>query len=107
MMKRHGLSKSRILAFKQCPKRLWLSVHRPELAEQSASLQVRFHAGNSVGKIAQLAHPKGILIEHVDNLTDALEATAHALRQYADRPLFEAAFQHEGVLVRADLMLPK
>ena len=26
----HGLSKSRLQAFRQCPKRLWLSVHRPQ-----------------------------------------------------------------------------
>ena len=27
------LSKSKLLAFRQCPKRLWLEVHRPELRE--------------------------------------------------------------------------
>ena len=30
-MHRFGLSKSKIAAFEQCPKRLWLSVHRPDL----------------------------------------------------------------------------
>ena len=31
---RHGLSKSRIAAFEQCPKRLWLQVHRPDLVDR-------------------------------------------------------------------------
>ena len=32
----HGLSKSRLQAFRQCPKRLWLAVHRPDLREVCA-----------------------------------------------------------------------
>ena len=27
----HGLSKSHIVAWKQCPKRLWLQIHRRDL----------------------------------------------------------------------------
>ena len=33
------LSKSKLLAFRQCPKRLWLEVHRPDLREDSSATQ--------------------------------------------------------------------
>lgn len=31
------LSKSKLIAFRQCPKRLWLEVHAPELRNDTAS----------------------------------------------------------------------
>ena len=40
--RRFGLSKSRITAFEQCPKKLWLATHRPELAEQDEGAEARF-----------------------------------------------------------------
>jgi len=47
------LSKSKLLAFRQCPKRLWLEVHHPELREDSAATQASFVVGHQVGAIAQ------------------------------------------------------
>jgi hypothetical protein len=47
------LSKSRLIAFRQCPKRLWLKVHHPELREDSASTQASFLVGHQVGAIAK------------------------------------------------------
>ena len=46
------LSKSKNIAFRQCPKRLWLEVHRPELREDSAVTQARFQVGYQVGDLA-------------------------------------------------------
>jgi hypothetical protein len=37
-----ALSKSKLMAFRQCPKRLWLEVHHPELREDSAATQKEF-----------------------------------------------------------------
>ena len=105
-MASHGLSKSRITAWRQCPKRLWLQVNRPELLEESAQVQQLYQTGNEVGEIAQGLCPDGILIEHQNNLSAALAATKAALVAYPERPLFEAAFQHEGLLIRADVLLP-
>lgn len=31
------LSKSKLLAFRQCPKRLWLEIHAPQLREDSGA----------------------------------------------------------------------
>lgn len=39
-----NLSKSKLIAYRQCPKRLWLEVHRPELREDSAATQASFQA---------------------------------------------------------------
>ncbi|SMF94370.1 protein of unknown function [Methylomagnum ishizawai] len=101
-----GLSKSRLLAHRQCPKRLWLQVHKPILAPAfDAATQARLDSGNQVGVIARALHPGGLLIEAAD-LRQALRDTAEALLAQPTRPLFEATFEHGGVLVRLDLLLP-
>ena len=47
-----GLSKSKIIAFRQCPKRLWLEIHQPEQRDDSASEAV-FATGYQVGDVAR------------------------------------------------------
>lgn len=100
----HGLSKSRILAHRQCPRRLWLQIYHPELAVEDGSSIARFATGHQVGDIARTLHPGGILID-TDDLKQALADTDRLLND-TPRPLYEATFQAEGVLVRADLLLP-
>jgi hypothetical protein len=102
----YGLSKSRITAWRQCPKRLWLQIHRQELLVESVQAQQAFQIGNEIGEIAQRLCPDGILIEDDDNLAAAIERTKAAISNYPDRPIFEATFQHDGLLVRADVLLP-
>ncbi len=105
-MARHGLSKSRIAAWKQCPKRLWLQIHKRDLLEVSDVAERSFQIGYEVGEVAQGLFPDGILIGDDDDLTAALATTTAAMAAHPDRPIFEATFQHDGVLVRADLLLP-
>ena len=102
----HGLSKSRLQAFRQCPRRLWLSVHRPDLQQVSEQTGQRFQIGFQVGDVARGLYPDGVLIDTPD-AGAALALTRRALAEQPDRPLFEAAFQRDGVLVRADLLLPE
>lgn len=102
------LSKSKLLAFRQCPKRLWLEVHRPELREDSASSQAAFKVGYQVGDIArQVYDPKGIgvLIDAQTVGFDAAFARTQELLKSA-QPIFEAGFRAEGGLAFADVMLP-
>ncbi len=102
--KRHGLSKARILLHRQCPKRLWLKVHHPELEEIDDSNQARFATGTYVGEVAQQLYPDGVLIDG-DDLGQAVIDT-QAVLAGEQRPIFEATFQTDGVLIRADLLLP-
>ena len=102
----HGLSKSRIAAWRQCPKRLWLQIHRPELLQLSSQAEETFQIGHEVGEVARGLYPDGILIRDDDDLAAALATTKTALSAHPERPIFEATFAHDGVLTRADMLLP-
>lgn len=71
----HGLSKSRIVASKQCPRRLWLQIHKRDLLEVSSGDKRAFQIGYEVGEVAQGLFPNGILIRDDDDLSAALAAT--------------------------------
>ena len=106
MTKAYRLSKSRIAAFLQCPKRLWLEVHRPELREETPAMQAAFAVGHRVGDLARAEYPHGVLVAHDDDLRGALRQTSELFARSRRMPVFEATFQHAGVLVRADVMIP-
>ncbi len=91
------------MAWRQCPKRLWLEVNRPELVVYPPATQRRFAQGHEVGEVARALHPGGVLIEP-PTLGRALRDTARLLGRRGDLTLFEATFSHGGVLVRADLL---
>ncbi len=99
------LSKSKLNSYRQCARRLWLEVHKPEVKQESDDMRRMFGVGHQVGTIAREAYPDGILIGSDDNLERAIVETEAAL--YARRPVFEATFSYDDVLVRADLMLPE
>jgi len=150
------LSKSRLLSYLQCPKRLWLEINRRELAVITPAMQARFDTGHRVGEIARKLYDDGhgVYIEHTQNLSAALKQTqallstssgispllggqaSLALEGGGEAPLllpraeehcpqtlsredagegggegpsgvtviFEATFEHEGVLVRTDVL---
>ena len=100
----HGLSKSRILLHRQCPKRLWLKVHRPELEDVDDGNQVRLSVGTYIGEVAQQLYPDGVLING-DDLGQAVRDTQTVMAG-EQHPIFEATFQSDGLLIRADLLLP-
>lgn len=100
----HGLSKSRIAAFEQCPRRLWLGIHRPDLAEHDDGAQARFDTGHIVGEVACGLHPDGVMIAAEPDLAAALAETRRLIDEDHPGPLFEATFRHDGVLVRADIL---
>ncbi len=103
------LSKSRLLAYLQCPKRLWLGLHRSELERQSDAAQKVIEVGHQVGDIArQLYDPKGkgVLIDLTTTaVTDAIEMSRPLLGA-ASGPVFEAGFAAAGARAFADIMLP-
>ena len=98
-----SLSKSKILLHRQCPKRLWLSIHHPELAKVNTATQARLEEGNKVGDIARQNYPGGIFIDTLKR-SDALDLTKEAIQKR--QVIFEAAFFEDNVLIRADLLIP-
>ncbi len=106
-MKR-ALSKSKLVALRQCPKRLWLEVHRPELREDSAQAKAKFKAGNQVGDIARQQYDprnKGVLLDAQAEGFDAVFDRTRRLLD-ANQPIFEAAFRTPEALAFADVLLP-
>ena len=104
MKPRYRLSKSKILSGIQCPKRLWLEVHRPELAEESAGSIARMETGTRVGELAWNLMPGGRLIELEGGFKAAIAETTSLLATSDCPPLYEATLSSDGVLIRADLL---
>lgn len=99
------LSKSRYMEGLRCPLAVYLSVHNYELrCQPTPEQQARFDAGNRVGELARDRFPGGLLIEQ-DHLhhREAIEATLQALTAGAPA-IFEAAFKHDNVKIRADVL---
>ncbi len=103
------LSKSKLLAFRQCPKRLWLEVNRPELREDAAASQAAFSRGHDVGSLARRLYDpmrKGTLIDvGADGIMNALARTRERM-EVGEGPIFEAGFSAAGAVVFADVLLP-
>lgn len=104
------LSKSRFQSGRQCHKRLWLEVHRRDLLEWNPASQAKFAEGNRFGELARTLLGVGELVEadHF-HFEQARAETNTLLVQPLDAVslLFEAAFEHEGVRIRADALLKR
>lgn len=102
-----GLSKSRLMSFLQCPKRLWLEKRRPDLARINAAQQAAFDTGHDIGDIARRLYDlqgTGTVISGERGMGEALRTTAALMTSPAATPLFEATFQRDGLLIRADVL---
>lgn len=102
------LSKSKLMAFRQCPKRLWLEIHRPELRQDSPGAQASFDVGNQVGEIARQLYDatgEGLLIDaQAEGFAAAFSRTSALLE--TRQPIFEAGFSAAGAMAFADVLLP-
>ncbi|HJS21149.1 MAG TPA: DUF2779 domain-containing protein [Steroidobacteraceae bacterium] len=114
------LSKSRLLSFLQCPKRLWLEAHRPELAQITAARQALFDTGHRVGEVARMLYSRGrqVRVEYTHDLASAPVNAQLSLFPPPGPPAregggegpgrnlvyFEATFEHGGVLIRTDVL---
>src|SRR5271163_3120762 len=98
------ISKSKFCAGVQCPKRLYLQVHSPELAEQpDAAAEAIIEQGHKVGMLARQLFPGGVEVCE-RSLDQAIRATRELVADPEIPALFEAAFEHDGVLVRVDVL---
>lgn len=104
-----SFSKSKLVALRQCPKRLWLEVHHPELREDSAATEASFQIGHQVGDIARLIYDPeghGALIDvQKEGFARAFTRSAELLN--TSQPIFEAGFSAGGAMAFADVMLPE
>jgi len=101
-----SLSKSRYLAGRQCDKRLWLGAHRPELAGEPGGTRLSIiEMGIEVGRAAHALFPGGVLVDATwRDHAAAVAQTQPLLNDESVAALFEAAFEHDGVRIRADVL---
>lgn len=103
-----ALSKSKLIAFRQCPKRLWLEIHQPEVREDTGATQAIFQTGHEVGAVAQQIYDpvgEGAVIDlRAEGVAAAMERTRTLVQ--TRKPIFEAGFSAAGGLAFADVMLP-
>lgn len=100
------LSKSRLIAHRQCAKRLWLEVNRPELKSESGATQALYAGGHAVGDLARALYDPdgtGTLIDaQAEGYSSALGRSEALLDGAA--PIFEAGYTADGAIFFADVM---
>jgi CRISPR/Cas system-associated exonuclease Cas4 (RecB family) len=96
------------MAYRQCPRRLWLEVHHPELRVDPAASAARFAVGDLVGALARsLYDPEdnGVLIDVEGAGPEAgITATAETLERRV--PIFEAGLEGGGARAFVDVLRP-
>ena len=102
------LSKSKILAHRQCPKRLWLELQPDKKPAYSAQTLASFATGHSVGAVAHALYdprPERVVLDaQTEGYPAVAERTAELLN--GKSPFFEALFSAGGALAFADVMQP-
>ena len=94
----HRLSKSKLIAFRQCEKRLWLEIHRPDLRVEDESAAMRFEVGHRLGELARTQYLDGTLIATGRDLKLAAKLTKAKLLETPRKAIFEATFEAAGRL---------
>lgn len=103
------LSKTRIMSSLQCAKRVHLEVHRRDLIEITPATQAAFDIGHAVGDIAIRVYggDAGTLVPYPGgNFSPAIRQTHDLMDGLLKAPIYEATLEHEGVLIREDILLP-
>jgi predicted RecB family nuclease len=98
------ISKTKYCAGVQCLKRLYLLVHSPELAAQpDDSAEAIIEQGREVGMLARKLFPGGVEVCE-RGLDQAIRTTSELVANPAVQAIFEGVFEHDGVLVRVDIL---
>ncbi len=104
--KTFSLSKSLYMRGLQCHKSLYLDRHRPELrGEATQELKALWAVGHEVGVYAHMLFPGGVVVPY-EGLTK--EEQLAKTREEIDRgtkAIYEAAFTHDDVFVKADIVV--
>ena len=98
------LTKSRHLTGLDCPKKLWLSVHEP-VPYEDAPAGSPMAVGIEVGQKAWELFPGGVYVDEKPWEHQAAVVRTMDLINKADTSaIFEGAFEHDGVRIRADVL---
>ena len=99
------ISKSKFVAGCQCPKRLYWEVHAPELAAEpdAASAAIK-DQGREVGTLARKLFPGGVEVDGKGGLDQAIRTTRELVANREIPAIYEATFEHGGMLVRVDVL---
>ena len=106
-MTKHLLSKSTFLRGLQCHKALYLNKYHPELRDKtSEQLQQIFSGGHEVEKLAQHLFQGGVDAGPKEpyKYKESVLYTQELINR-GEPVIYEAAFQYEGVLVLADILV--
>src|SRR5271156_3050857 len=99
------VSKSKFCAGCQCLKRLYFQVHQPELAAQpDAASEAIIEQGRDVGFLARRLFAGGVEVRNESGLDHAIRATRELIANPEVPAIFEAVFEHGGVLVKVDVL---
>lgn len=100
------LSKSLYTRGLQCHKSLYLHKYRPELRQEpTPEVEALWAAGHEVGDLARMLFPGGVVVPYEGMSRERqVEATREAIAGGA-KAVYEAAFLHEGVFVKSDILV--
>ena len=101
-----AISKTKLLSYLQCPRRLWLAQYSPELEDDSAIDHAAIATGHVVGAKAREVYGRGAgrLVNHDRGLRNAIAETGALLAAGGREPIFEATFDYEGLTVQVDVL---
>ena len=102
------LSKSKYMAGRQCEKRLWLEIHRPDLIEWDDAQMAWLSQGTAFGELARQLLGPGVLIDCGPDMPAAVAQTSKLIQKSKPpRHVFEATLSHQNVRVRVDALRRK
>ena len=99
------LSKSLFIRGLQCHRSLYLQKYNPELKSPATEeAQQLFNIGYNVGTLAQQLFPGGVMVPYEGlSYSEQLSMTQSLIEQGTDT-IYEAAFSHNNVFVKADIL---
>jgi hypothetical protein len=98
------ISKTTFLSFLECPRDVWLRLHRPEEVGKLELSDFELHIleqGNEVEAEARKLFPNAVQITSTDD--DAVEDTARLIREKTPT-IFQATFLVEGFIAKNDML---